>query len=430
MDAATQDVLERIEDAREELGQLALDLANVYAPFGQELAVAERVHEWYREHQLASRLQPIVERRANVIGRVPGRGDGRALLFNAHLDTEVSGPDYDNLMQVPDVNERGAWRQGDRYFGHTLLNDRHGHALFMIAARAIRDAEAPLAGDLVLTSVAGETGSAPVDEYRGSAYEGKGLGTRYLVDHGARAEGALVAETTDFAVSWHNTGAVYCKVTLRGRNMYTPRLERPQQGQMDEHPNAIVKAATAVQVIEAWAVEFQEQRSGPTPCGRVEPKAQVGAIRGGIPWRPNRSSPYCALYVDIRTLPGEDPLEVVGAMRAALDQAGIDAEVEIIMSKAGALAEGVEPLTDAIGRAHNVVRGTPLPEIAEPAVVSMWRDTNILNRAGIPAVTFGPSRGSAAVQGTGYMELDDMVDAAKMYALTALQFAGDLRLDA
>ena len=42
---------------------------------------------------------------------------------------------------------------------------------------------------------------------------------------------------------------------------------------------------------------------------------------------------------------------------------------------------------------------------------------------GIPSLTFGPSRGRADVQGHGYFELDDLVDAAKMYALTALEVA-------
>ena len=68
-----------------------------------------------------------------------------------------------------------------------------------------------------------------------------------------------------------------------------------------------------------------------------------------------------------------------------------------------------------------------MPAPAEDAVVSMWRDTNVYNRFGIPALTFGPSRGKAAVQGTGYIELDDFVDGAKIYALTALAIAGDLR---
>jgi hypothetical protein len=71
--------------------------------------------------------------------------------------------------------------------------------------------------------------------------------------------------------------------------MYTPRLRRPSQ--LADHPNAIVMAAHVITAVEAWAEEFERGRSGPTPCGDVSPKAQVGAVPGGLPWRPNRSSP-------------------------------------------------------------------------------------------------------------------------------------------
>ncbi|HEX6024883.1 MAG TPA: M20/M25/M40 family metallo-hydrolase [Solirubrobacter sp.] len=416
------DVLARIDASREDLAELALRLGNTYSPWGSERLLAEEVLAWYREHDVPAELQAITDQRANVVARLRGTGGGRTIVFNAHLDTEASGPDYDRLMAVPDPNRVGGRREGDRLFGHTILNDRGPMSLFMIAGRALRDAGVELRGDVVLTSVAGETGAAPVDEYDGVAYEGKGFGSSYLVRHGVRGDCALVAETTDFGLCWFNCGAAYYKITLRGRNMYTPRLRRPAA--LGEHPNAIVKAAHVVEAVEAWAVEFEAARSGPTPCGEVRPKAQVGAIRGGIPWRPNRSSPYCAVYVDVRTLPGEDPEEVTAALTAAVDATGTGAEVELIMFKPGAAGEGVEPLAEAVRSAHRRVRGTEPPAHVESAVVSMWRDTNVFNRAGIPALTFGPSRGQADVQGTGFFALDDLVDAAKMYALVALEVAG------
>jgi acetylornithine deacetylase/succinyl-diaminopimelate desuccinylase-like protein len=422
MQGMVEEVLGRIEEAREDIGELAVRLGSVYGPVGMERATAEEVVAWYRENHMPSELVELVEGRANAVSRLAGTGDGRSILFNAHLDTEASGPDFDNLMNVADPNLVGGWREGDRLFGHTILNDRGCMSLFMVAGRAIMDAGVPLRGDVILTSVAGETGQAPVDEYKGLRFEGKGFGSSYLVQHGVRADFALVAETTDFALCWYNCGAIYYKVTVRGQNMYTPRLIR--NAQLIDHPNAIVKAASVVQAIESWAIEFEAKRTGPTPCGEVRPKAQAGAIRGGIPWRPNRSSPYCALYVDVRTLPGEDPAEVTRSLRAALDDVGVAAELEMIMAKPGMVADdGIQPLVQAIEAAHLRVRGTPPPSEAEPAVVSMWRDTNVFNAAGIPSLTFGPSRGTADVQGRGHFELDDLVAGAKMYALTALHLA-------
>jgi len=288
-----EEVLGRIEDAREDIAELAVRLGSVYGPVGMEQATAEEVAAWYRENRMPSQVVELIEGRANAVSRLEGTGEGRSILFNAHLDTEASGPDFDNLMNVQDPNRLGGWREGDRLFGHTILNDRGCMALFMIAGRAIKDAGAALKGDVILTSVAGETGQAPVDEYKGLRFEGKGFGSSYLVQHGVRADYALVAETTNFAMCWYNCGAIYYKVTVRGQNMYTPRLIRNEE--LIDHPNAIVKAASVIQAIERWAIEFEAKRTGPTPCGEVRPKAQVGAIRGGIPWRPNRSSPYCVM---------------------------------------------------------------------------------------------------------------------------------------
>jgi acetylornithine deacetylase/succinyl-diaminopimelate desuccinylase-like protein len=418
VDTQVDEVLGRIEESREDLAELALRLGNTYSPWGSERILAEEVLAWYREHSVPAELMPITDERANVVARLRGSGEGPSIAFNAHLDTEASGPEYDRLMAVPDPNKVGGWREGDRLFGHTVLNDRGCMSLFMIAGRALRDAGVPLRGDVVLTSVAGETGAAPVDEYTGVAYEGKGFGSSYAVRHGARADYALVAETTNLGLCWFNLGAAYYKVTLRGRNMYTPRLLRPDV--LGDHPNAIVKAAHVVQAIEAWAAEFEERRSGPTPCGDVRPKSQVAAVRGGLPWRPNRSATMCALYVDVRTLPGEDVNDITAELRALLDSTGTGAELDLIMFKPGAEAEGIEPLADAVRQAHRHVRGEDPPPQVETAVVSMWRDTNVYNNAGIPSLTFGPSRGRADVQGQGFFELDDLVDAAKMYALTAL----------
>lgn len=424
MDGIVADVLARIDDSKEDLAELALTLGNTYGPLGNEEPTARAVYEWYRDNGMDADLVPMVEGRANVVGRIRGDGTGSSLIYNAHLDTEASGDDYDTLMNAPDPNRVGARREGDSIIGHTVQNDRGCMSVQMIAGRAITQAGVRLKGDLLLKSAAGETGAAPVDEYQGMRYESKGFGTTWLVEHGYRADYAVIAETTDFSASWVQCGATYFKVTLRGRNMYTPRLQRPDR--LADHPNAIVRAAEVVSAIERWAVEFERSRTVETSCGTMAPKAQVGAIRGGLPWRPNRSSTYAALYVDVRTLPGEDVGPIHRALTEVVRSVDPAGEVDVIMSKAGYAAsdEAIAPLIGTIREAHELVRGEPMPERAETAVVSMWRDTNVYNRVGIPALTFGPSRGKAAVQGTGSMELDNMIEGAKIYALTAMRTCG------
>lgn len=414
-------VFDDIDASIEDLAELALELGNTYSPFGSEANLARVVHAWYEENSVEADFVPITDERASVVGRVRGDGSGSSLIFNAHLDTEASGTDYDTLMNAPDPNRVGARRDGDRIFGHTVQNDRGCMSIQMIVARALSRSNVALGGDVLFKSAVGETGASPIDEYQGIRYEGKGLGTTWMVDHGYRADYAIIAETTDFAASWVQCGAAYFKVALGGRNMYTPRLERPDS--LAEHPNAVVRAGAVIAAIEDWAIEFQERRTTQTPCGLMVPKAQVGAMRGGIPWRPNRSSTYAALYVDVRTLPGEDIDDVRDELVRVVRGVDPNARVEMYMAKAGFEAdrESIRPLLDAINSAHRHVRKQDMPGQAEPAVVSMWRDTNVYNRLGIPSLTFGPSRGRAAVQGTGFMSLPDMVEGAKIYAATALE---------
>jgi hypothetical protein len=51
----------------------------------------------------------------------------------------------------------------------------------------------------------------------------------------------------------------------------------------------------------------------------------------------------------------------------------------------------------------------------------MWRDINIFNEVGIPAATFGMPRKSSPDAVERFVEIKDIVDAAKMYALVAME---------
>ena len=412
-----QKVLGHIDENRELLAETCLELGNTFAPVGYEQAAADAVSSWYSRHNIASFQQSIMPERSNVVARLPGSGSGRSLIFNAHLDTELSGPDYDRLMDVPDPNKVGGWRDGDRLFGHTILNDRGLMAVFMIMGKVLQDTGVQLKGDVILASVVGETGQSPVDEYQGLTYEGKGLGTRYLVEHGVKADYGLIAEATSWGLSWVECGACYIKVTVRGRNMYTPRLIRGNK--LSEHPNALVKGAEVINALETWAIDYEDRNAYQSVCGEVRPKAQVGAVRGGVPYRPNRSSPLCKLYLDVRTVPGADQLAIVDEVRSVVQKTDRTAEVECFMAKAGYEGVGVEPLAEAVRVAYDTVIGG-VPPTPEVAVTSMWRDTNVFNSVGIPSLTFGLGRGEARVQGTGHYELDDLIACTKIYALTAM----------
>lgn len=409
------DLASRID--AEELAALALKMANTFSPMGHEQPLAEMVCDWLKQNGFRAYLQPILADRSNVVAVLPGKGGGKSLIFNSHLDTEISGPEYDWGMKAPDINRVGAWREGSRLFGHTVLNDRGLMATTMIALKALRESGAALGGDVIFTGVAGETGASPVDEYQGLTYEGKGLGSRHLVSHGVRADYALVAETTDFGISWLACGACYFKIGVPGVNQYTPRSVRPDD--IRQHPNAIVKMAHLIAAIENWAREYEAANTFDSECGHVVPKVNIGAIRGGVPYRPNRTSPHCSVYVDVRIVPGADPLEVERQLKQVVDAVEVGAKVETFLARTGAIGKHIEPLAAVVTKAMKTVTGRdPLPA-APQEVVSMWRDNNVFNEAGIPSLTFGPPRRREKETNRLYFEIADLADMANIYARAA-----------
>jgi acetylornithine deacetylase/succinyl-diaminopimelate desuccinylase-like protein len=52
-------------------------------------AVGEYVYEWLKREGFEARKAALVPNRPNVIGVLPGNGNGRSLCFNSHMDTSI-----------------------------------------------------------------------------------------------------------------------------------------------------------------------------------------------------------------------------------------------------------------------------------------------------------------------------------------------------
>ncbi len=409
------EVLKLIDDR--ELVDLALAMGNITAPSGHEQPMANLVLEWLKENGFDnSYQQQVAEGRANTIAILKGQGGGKSLIFNSHMDSEQGMPVRFGQELSPGPK---AWLdEKGRIFGQAVQNDRGPMAAFMIATKAIKNREVAIRGDIIMTMVVGEIGMGPVDEFCGPKYIGKGYGSRHAVAHGITADYALVAETTDFGVTWIEAGAAYFKVTLTGRGTYTPRL--PDRGAIRDNPNAIIKMMAVIQAIEKWAVEYEKKYTLEYPVGRMIPKVSIGAIRGGAPYKPSTTADSCSIYIDVRVPPPVDFIQVERELKDVVFSQGLGGEVQCFMSRKGYEGKNVEPLVDSIKVAYQKIRGVEPPPIDTPET-SMWRDINIFNEVGIPAATFGMPRKSAPDVAQKFVEVRDIVDAAKMYALVALE---------
>jgi acetylornithine deacetylase/succinyl-diaminopimelate desuccinylase-like protein len=418
MDTAAGDRIAEAIDAVE-VADLAVALGSIASPAGSELAVAEHVHAWLQDQGFRPKFVGLVPDRPAVLARLEGSGSGPTLAFNAHMDTAISKDDW-LVYREPDVPKYvSGWREGDQCFGNGVVNDKGPLAAFLVAAATIKRLGVELAGDVLLTAVPGEIGLEPVDEMTGPAHLGKDLGTRFVVAHGGAGDAAVVAEATGNTIGWVEAGKAFFKVTvLGGEPLYTPFT--PVETDLRVHPNAIVRSAVVIQALTEWAAVYAE-RVYDCPGGTVQGRVNIGAIRSGRPDKITKSTQVSFLYLDVRLLPGANPLEVQRELRGVLAHTGIPVEIELTTYRRGWEAENVDDIVGAVRHAHVAELGTE-PERPPTPVTSMWRDTTPYIEAGVPAVMYGPSASSGG--GNFTVSVEQLALAARVYARTAVGYCG------
>jgi len=166
-------------------------------------------------------------------------------------------------------------------------------------------------------------------------------------------------------------------------------------------------------------LQYEKKHTYVCPGGTLVPKVNLGAVRGGAPYRPTITPETCSLYIDCRTVPDQDVLLIRAELEGLIRSLGLDGTVELFVFRRGYEAQHIGRLSDAIEKAHFRSFGKKPDKVIGPEC-SMWRDTNIFNEVGIPSATYGPAAGGGA-HGNLCISLDDMYRAAKIYAITALE---------
>jgi len=424
MDIDLQSVFARID--RDELVKVALDLGNIDSPTGREGPVADYVQDWLRREGFDARKVGLYPDRPNVLATLPGSGSGRSLCFNSHMDTAVHHEEWWATRHASDPIFHSAWREDDMLVGNGIVNDKGPMATWLLAAKAIKDSGVKLKGDLVLMAVVGEIGVEPVDEFQPPQYIAKEAGTRYAITHGGVADYALVAEGTDFGIVGVEAGKAFFKITVFGNDspIYTPYIPRPTT--IEQNPSAIVRMSKLVQCVEEWAAEYENKHRYECVGGIVQPKINIGAIRGGVPWKITKTVQQCAIYLDARITPAQEPFDVREELRRLVNDAGLSGEVELYAYRPGFEADEkkVEPLKSAIIRSHRAILGAD-PNPAPVPASSMWRDINCFNEMRIPSLTYGPGVSSGG--GKYAMKIENMILGTKLYAQTAIDLCSQER---
>jgi acetylornithine deacetylase/succinyl-diaminopimelate desuccinylase-like protein len=420
---AAEKVLQLID--RDELAQLGCDLTSIPSPTGQEKAIGEFILNWFDTNGIKAVRQDVEFDRPNAVGVIKGDGTGLSLGFNGHTDTSFTGTEEDRRMVAvmePESELKGKIVNG-KVQGLGISNMKGGVAAFMMAGKALKKSGVKLRGDVILAAVVGEISRTPVGPWQTKEYRGEGAGTRHLLTHGMHSDYAVCADGSDMNIVWTQNGVVQVKIQTFGK------AEAAWGSKRETHPmmkmNAIVKITKIIEAVERWGTEFEAKYVYNSPTGPLYPKVNIGGIEGGAPYRPNYFPGVCAIYVDIRMPPQVRPVQIQHELEKTLNATGLDYQLDIYKTLLGYEGKNVGLLVKSAEEVYQHLFGQKIkPEAPDRA--SIWTDTNVYNELGIPAIKIGP-RGRRIGARNEEIEINTMVNAAKLYALIALDICSRAR---
>lgn len=348
-----------------------------------ESAIAEFIAGWLRDAGLDVEIDEPSPGRPSVIGIARGRGGGRSLMLNAHIDTVgVAGMEQPHTPRI----------ENNRLYGRGAYDMKGGLAAVMIAAAEA--ARHDLRGDVIVTAVADE-------EYAS-------LGTESIVKRW-RADAAIVTEPTQLQICLAHKGFTWLEIETRG---VAAHGSKPDLGL-----DAIAKMGQVLVGLEALDRSLRSQSS--------HPLLHSGSLHASLISGGQELSSYperCTLMVERRTIPGETRTIVEAQIQELLAEiasrdAGFQASLRTTFERLPFEVAADAPIVVELARQARTILG------AEPQMVgeTPWMDSAILSAAGIPTVVFGPS-GTGAHAVVEWTDLESVDRCAQVLLATAREF--------
>jgi acetylornithine deacetylase len=344
--------------------------------------------------------------RPQLVARFRGRGGGRTLLLNGHVD-------------VVDAEPRDAWTQREPFaaevrdgklYGRGACDMKGGVASMVIAACTLAELGVPLAGDVIVNTVTEE--------------ESTGAGGLFAA-RTLTADAAIVPEPSGLVVWVACRGSLLPRITIRGRAGHAGIHQLPPE--LGGAVNAIEKMAIVLEAIRRLREHWAQRPSHPyLSAGDCVP-----TIVAGGEWLVSYPA-SCALECHIEYLPDR------------ADDAGYGSRVEREFSDwIAESTRGDDWLREHPPEIEWGVGGVPPAEveIGDPIVQTLlaaggdlgqpqtlggldnWHDGATLTvEAGIPAVCFGPGDVHRAHTVDEFVPIDDLVACAQRIAVAAMRF--------
>jgi succinyl-diaminopimelate desuccinylase len=370
------EMLARIDEA--ELVALARDLIRIPSvikpgdPTMTEAAVAMYIAGWLEKQDFEVEVQEVAPGRPNVLGRLGDSGAGPTLLLEGHTDVVTEG-------------DPRAWA-------------------YPPAAATIKRSGVRLRGALMV--------GALVDE------EGGMLGAHHLcaTRAGRELSAAIICEPEDNELCLEQRGVVWARVIVRGRMAHGAM---PEAG-----VNPIIGLAEVVRQARALERRLRRlcQRSRHVRPPTVTPTIVQAPVEG-LP-QSNVIPATGAVTLDVRLTPGPDAAAIAGEIDRACRDAAAAAQAEVTWSPLSGyrLATRVDRGERLVQAMEDAVRQATGRRARFGGVPGSTDGTILRTQLGIPIVTCGPGNRLVPHQVNEYVEIGQLLDAARIYVASALNF--------
>jgi len=390
----------------EELVRLTQDLVRIDSVIrpetgGTESGVVRFIAEWVRrELGLEPLLQEAAPGRQNLVLTLDSGAPGPCLMLEGHTDVVSEG-------------SREAWTHDPfggelvegRIYGRGACDMKAGVAVALATAKAFRSAGVPWKGKIRLGLVCDE--------------EGMMIGIKSFIraGHADDVSACLVPEPEENQLCISMKGAIRAVLRVHGRMAHGAM---PLSG---VNPNT--RLARIILAFERYEAR-EKERCGTDPLLGL-PSVTFTVIQSPPPGSPaqlNVMPGEAMAYVDIRTVMAQDHDVVRGQLRTIIQELGSDdpdfrAEIEFIedrpvvgISKEDRIAKvSAEAFREVTGR-QPVWNG--VPGATDGTFLSAWK--------GIPCLVNGPGPRHIPHQADEYVGVDELVEAARIYVLSAVRF--------
>lgn len=437
MDSLRQAVIAQIDSMRDEIIAACQALVRIpsvnpkypgqdyEAVVGGETTANQELAKHYATLGAEIDFYEAEARRANLIGVWKGNGGGKSLAFNGHIDV------------VP-VSEPEQWEAGDpfsgairdgRIYGRGATDMKSGLVAQVKAAEAIQRSGVRLQGDLILQSVVGEE---VMDHLAGAT----AVARKYPADAAVLSE--PTAPPAPLCIVPVTPGVQWMSITCAGKAVHSSvrdELIRAGGGGSAIGVNAIEKGVYILTALQRLEEQWGQSKRHPLfKPGHFT--IHPGVIQGGpsgvlVPFI---ISEFCTIEYAIWYSPDES----AEAVREEIEEyvfaaARLDPWLrehppvfDWKLDWSPSVVAVDHPICRAVTAAHREAatgqtRIDPEPNFQGFAAVC---DATFLNNEGTPAITYGPGNLLVAHAINEYIEIDEIMLAAKTYALLAIDWCG------